>query len=496
MIERAAHPNLGRLFSHIPADRLAAIDIAAGTEGRALTYGDLDAACDAVARGLAHLGVTAGDRVGILCLNRTAFFEILFGALRIGAVPVPVNIKLPRERLRSVLDDAGVRVVFTEAAFRDAADSASRVIIDIDTDLATFKDEGSFDAIVPPPGHVSMQLYTSGTTGAPKGVLLTHSGQIWAAETLAEHRRLVASDRALLSAPFFHKNAIVAIKTGLLVGSTLLVLPKFDIEATVAAIRDHGATMLTGVPTMMAMLLQRRELLEGVDTGCVRIISMGSAPASDSLLADISATFPSAEVHMNYGTTEGGPIMTGWYSPHGAPQPPTSVGWPISGCEYKFVDGQSPRDGELWVRNPGVALGYYGMPEKTAERFIDGWYRTGDVLRHGDDGWFYFIGRTDDMFIVGGENVYPQEVETLLESHPQVAQATVMPFAHEMKGMVPYAFVVATPGSTPSENELKAFTIENGPAYAHPRRVFIIPEIPLTGTNKVDKEQLKALAAG
>lgn len=496
MIHRAAHPNLGRLFSHIPPDRLAAIDIAPGTGGRALTYGALDAACDAVARGLAHHGVAAGDRVGILCLNRTAFFEILFGTLRIGAVPVPVNIKLPRERLRSVLDDAGVRVVFTEAAFREVADAPSRVIVDIDTDLATFKDEGAFEAIVPEPKHVSMQLYTSGTTGAPKGVLLTHAGQIWAAETLAAHRRLVDSDRALLSAPFFHKNAIVAMKTGLLVGSTLLVLPKFDIEATIAAIRDHGATMLTGVPTMMAMLLQRRDLLKDVDTSAVRVISMGSAPASDTLLADISATFPSAEVHMNYGTTEGGPIMTGWYSPDGSPQPPTSVGWPISGCDYRFVGGQSERDGELWVRNPGVALGYYGMPNKTAERFIDGWYRTGDVLRHGDDGWFYFIGRTDDMFVVGGENVYPQEVETLLESHPSVAQATVMPFAHEMKGMVPYAFVVPAAGCTPSEDELKAFTIENGPAYAHPRRVFIIPEIPLTGTNKVDKEQLKALAAG
>ena len=496
MIERAAHPNLGRLFSHVPADRLAAIDVAPGSGGRAITYGELDAACDAVARGLAHHGVVAGDRVGILCLNRTAFFEILFGALRIGAVPVPVNIKLPRERLRSVLDDAGVRVVFTEAAFRDAADAASRLLIDIDTDLATFKDEGSFEAIVPEPQQVSMQLYTSGTTGAPKGVLLTHSGQIWAAETLATHRRLVNSDRALLSAPFFHKNAIVAIKTGLLVGSTLLVLPKFDIEATVAAIRDHGATMLTGVPTMMAMLLQRRQLLDGVDTSGVRVISMGSAPASDTLLSEIAATFPSAEVHMNYGTTEGGPIMTGWYSPDGSPQPPTSVGWPIAGCDYRFVGGQTERDGELWVRNPGVALGYYGMPDKTAERFIDGWYRTGDVLRHGDDGWFYFIGRTDDMFVVGGENVYPQEVETLLESHPSVAQATVLPFAHEMKGMVPYAFVVPAAGASPSEDELKAFTIENGPAYAHPRRVFIIPEIPLTGTNKVDKEQLKALAAG
>ena len=199
---------------------------------------------------------------------------------------------------------------------------------------------------------------------------------------------------------------------------------------------------------------------------------------------------------MNYGTTEGGPIMTGWYGPDGSSQPATSVGYPIPGCAFKLVDGPNDREGELWVKNPGVALGYYGMPEKTAERFIDGWYRTGDVLRRGDDGWFYFVGRTDDMFVVGGENVYPQEVETLLERHPTVAQATVLPFAHEMKGMVPYAFVVAAPGATPSEDELKAFTIDNGPAYAHPRRVFVVPEIPLTGTNKVDKEQLKAFASG
>jgi len=496
MMTSATHPNLGRLFSHVPPDRLAAIDIAPGSGGRAITYGELDAACDAVARGLANAGVAAGDRVGVLCLNRTEFFEILFGALRLGAVPVPVNIKLPRDRLASVLDDAGVRVVFTEAAFREAADGPGRVLVDIDTDLATFKDEGPFEATVPEPDQVSMQLYTSGTTGAPKGVLLTHSGQLWAAKTLTEHRRLQAEDRALLSAPFFHKNAIVAIKTGLFIGSTLLVLPKFDISATVAAVRDHGATMLTGVPTMMAMLLQRRELLDGVDTSGVRVISMGSAPASDSLLADIGKAFPAAEVHMNYGTTEGGPIMMGWYGPDGQNQPATSVGWPIAGCAFKLVDGPNPREGELWVKNPGVALGYYGMAEKTAERFIDGWYRTGDVLRHGEDGWFYFVGRTDDMFVVGGENVYPQEVETLLERHPSVAQATVLPFSHEMKGMVPYAFVVAAPGATPSEDELKTYTIDNGPAYAHPRRVFVVPEIPLTGTNKVDKERLKALASG
>jgi acyl-CoA synthetase (AMP-forming)/AMP-acid ligase II len=220
---------------------------------------------------------------------------------------------------------------------------------------------------------------------------------------------------------------------------------------------------------------------------------MGSSPASDRLLADLHSQFPGAGIHLNYGSTEGGPIMFGWYHPEGLPRPPHSIGYPIPGCEWKLVNGPSLSEGELYVRNPGVAKGYVNLPQATASRFEDGWYKTGDILRHDKDGWFYFVSRVDDMFVSGGENVFPQEVEALLERHAGVRQAAVIAVPHELKGMVPAAFVVRQAGQSIDEASLKAFTLAHGPAYAHPRRIIFVEAIPLTGTNKIDRAALSAL---
>jgi long-chain acyl-CoA synthetase len=146
--------------------------------------------------------------------------------------------------------------------------------------------------------------------------------------------------------------------------------------------------------------------------------------------------------------------------------------------------------------NPGNLLGYHNLPDETAKRLRDGWYYTGDVCRRDADGFYWFVGRTDDMFVSGGENIFPGEVEALLQRHPAVHQALVMPFDHELKGQVPYAFVVPRSGVTVSEDELKQYALANGPAYQHPRRVFILDQLPLSGTNKVDREQLRRLVAG
>ncbi len=492
---RAPHPNLGRLFSAQPRERLAAIDFGAGA--RAITYGELDDTADAAAHALTDLGLKAGDRLGILSLNRIEFIEALFGAMRAGIIPVLANVRLPADKVRALLDFSDVQLALAETPFAASGTGETRKVLTFEEDwpalIETARAKGPFEAIVPDGEQVSMQLFTSGSTGTPKGVMLHHPGQIWATEVLVEHRGLTADDIAILSAPSFHKNAMVAIKTAFLVGATLAILPKFDVEATVAAIRDHGVNILTGVPTMMAMLSQRTDLFESVNTDHVRVVSMGSAPASDALIADIKRTFPNAEIHLNYGTTEGGPNVTGWYHPDGIPRPPGSVGWPLPDTELKFIGGPHAREGELWTRNPGVAAGYHKLPEKTAEKFVDGWYATGDVMRLDDDGWLYFVGRTDDMFVVSGENVYPQEVETLLEAHQDVAQAVVIPIAHNAKGMVPVAFVKPASGRTIYPAALKQYTIDNGPAYAHPRQIIVVAEMPLTGTNKVDKPALKAL---
>lgn len=487
----AADINFGRLFQEqVDGDRPAAIDLALPGAPRRVSYRALDAQCDAIARGLVRAGLGPGDRIGVLALNRVEYIAVLFGAMRAGCVPVPVNVKLPGEVVEYILRDSGARMVFSERPWRALVPDGIR-FIDFDGDFSEFCRPGSFDPLAPAVDQVSMQPYTSGTTGKPKGVLLTHERQLWAARTLVEYRRLVADDRILISAPFFHKNALVAIKTALLPGACLIILPKFDVAASIRAIDDHACTMTTGVPTMMYMILQEKELLAAADTSSIRTISMGSAPCSESLLDGLKAAFPQAEIHLNYGTTEGGPIMLGWYHPDGMPRPTHSVGYPIPGCDYRFVGGPDAREGELHVRNPGVALGYHNLPQVTAERFVDGWYHTGDVMREDEDGWFYFIGRTDDMFVCGGENIYPSEVESLLESHDEIVQAAILPFDDERKGQLPYAFVVKQNGSGLDVDGVKQFALANGPAYAHPREVYFLPEIPLTGTNKIDRDALR-----
>ena len=487
--------NFGNLFrDHVSGERIAAIDLALPSGPREVTYTALDEMCDAIAGGLVAAGLGPGDRVGLLSLNRYEYIAVMFGAMRVGCVPVPVNVKLASDVVEYILRDSGTRVVFSEAPFRDLVPDDIR-FVDFDDDFAGFCVPGPIDPLQPADDQISMQPYTSGTTGKPKGVLLTHDRQLWAARTLVEHRRLVADDRILISAPFFHKNALVAIKTALLPGACLVILPRFDVKQSIEAIDTYRCTMTTGVPTMMYMILQEQDLIAAADTSSVRTISMGSAPCSESLLDGLAAAFPQAEIHLNYGTTEGGPIMHGWYHPDGMPRPLHSIGYPIPGCEYRFIDGPNAHEGELLVRNPGVALGYHNLPEVTARRFVDGWYHTGDVMREDDDGWCYFVGRTDDMFVCGGENIYPSEVEFLLESHDEIVQAAVLPFDDERKGQLPYAFVVKQDGSSLDIDGVKKFALDNGPAYAHPREVFFLPEIPLSGTNKIDRVALRRYAA-
>jgi len=481
--------NLGLLFQAVPAENMAILDLGGG-EARKINYGELGRLCDAFARGLRRAGLSSGDRIAILSQNRWAYVAALFGAMRLGAVPVLVNIRLAEETIAYILDDSGAKLAFGEKPFSHLAKNVPWV--DFDEGLESFFDFGEIEAAAVQADQLSMLLYTSGTTGRPKGVLLHHGGQNWAADVLTRYRRIVPADRILVSAPFYHKNAIVAIKTALLPGACLAILPRFNAKATIAAMEQHRLTMLTGVPTMMNLILREAELAEAGKSS-VRVLSMGSSPASDQLLADLKATFTKAEIHLNYGSTEGGPIMFGWYHPKGLPRPLHSIGYPIPGCEWRLMNGPSSSEGELWVKNPGVAQGYLHLPEATAARFQDGWYKTGDILRHDENGWFYFVGRVDDMFVSGGENIFPQEVEALLERHPGVRQAAVIAAQHELKGMVPMAFVVRQPAAELDEASLKSYALAHGPAFAHPRRIFFIDAMPLTGTNKIDREALKAL---
>jgi acyl-CoA synthetase (AMP-forming)/AMP-acid ligase II len=486
--------NLGLLFAeHAESDRIAVTELPDDGPPRATSFRDLDEASNAYARGLVRSGLQPGDRVGILSPNHVQFVVALFGAMRAGVVPVPINIKLPADTVSYILVDAAVRLVFAEPELkRLIPDGIDVVFFGRGADgFEGFLDSGPFQAFEPAPDSVAIQPYTSGSTGLPKGVLLTHYGQNWSRRILAHTRGTTERDVILVAAPLYHKNALNAIKQGLTAGATLRLLRQFSAERYIEAIGRHQCTVVSGVPTMIAMVLAHKDLLKKVDTSSVRTVMMGSAASSPELLKEIKAYFPNAEPLVVYGVTEGGPVPLGPH-PEGKPLPRGSIGVPYSGTEAKLVGGSDADEGELVLKNPGIMLGYHNLPTETAGRVRDGWYYTGDICRRDKEGFYYFVGRTDDMFVCGGENIFPLAVETLIQRHPAVYQALVMPFDHRIKGQVPYAFVVLRPGASATENDLQQFALANGPAYQHPRRVFFLQQLPLAGTNKIDKERLRA----
>jgi long-chain acyl-CoA synthetase len=487
--------NLGALLGErAQSDRPAIIDLRDASKPRPVSYRELDAGSNAVARGLTRSGIKPGDRIGILSLNRVEFVMTLLGAMRAGVVPVPINIKLPAETVSYILRDAAARLVIAEKEYKYLINKEFTVVDLGSTEFDRLPDPGAYPAFEPAPDSVAIQPYTSGSTGRPKGVLLTHYGQNWSRRILAHTRGTSEKDVILVAAPLYHKNALNAIKQGLTGGATLPLLPQFDIARYIEAIGRYRCTVISGVPTMMAMVLTRKDLLAKIDTSSVRTIMMGSAPSSPELLKELREHFPNAEPLVVYGVTEGGPVPLGPH-PNGKPRPAGSLGLPYPGTHAKLVGGPSADEGELVLKNPGILLGYHNLPEETAKRVRDGWYYSGDVCRRDADGFYYFVGRTDDMFVSGGENIFPGEVEALLLRHPGVHQALVLPFDHELKGQVPYAFVVAKRETAVTEEEIKQFALAHGPAYQHPRRVFFLDQFPLAGTNKVDREQLRRLVA-
>ncbi len=243
---------------------------------------------------------------------------------------------------------------------------------------------------------------------------------------------------------------------------------------------------------MMAMMLREKDLLARTDLSSVQYVRMGSAPVSQSLLDQIHDVFPQAEIMNGYGTTEAGPVVFGPH-PQGLPQPGLSVGYPHPAVQLRLMDaaGRDVDEGELAMRCPALMHGYHKLPEATAKAFTaDGYYRTGDVFRRDANGFHYFVGRVDDMFVSGGENIYPGEVEKMLEQHPAIEQACVVPMPDDIKGMKPVAFVVLKSGLMATEEDIKRYALEHAPAYQHPRRVWCVAELPLAGTNKIDRKAL------
>ncbi|MGC1533117.1 MAG: class I adenylate-forming enzyme family protein [Bradyrhizobium sp.] len=491
--------NLGALTSEDgDPDKVAIIDLGTG-EARRFSYLDFETQADAVARALAGRGLARGERVAILSANRFEYLTTVHGIMRAGLVAVPVNFKFPPATIDYIVHDSDAKLVFCDAQRLDRAPKdLPRICFDSgrsDAVFASFLKPGPFEPITPSDREPAMFLYTSGSTGRPKGVVLSHQSHIWVVE-----QRMAAQDmtrhRFLVAAPLYHMNALAMSQLAHAAHATVILLPQFTTQLYLKAIEDYRCTWLTAVPPMIAMMLNDKERFAATDLSSVEYLRMGSAPVSQSLMKAIHEALPKAAVTNAYGTTEGGPVVFGPH-PKGLAQPEMSVGYPHPKVQVRLIgENGAPSDpGVLEMKSPAIMNGYHNRPDVASPITADGFYFTSDVFRCDENGFYFFVGRTDDMFVSGGENIFPGEVEKMLESHPDVIQACVVPVDDDIKGTKPVAFVVKRDGSDLDEAKLKAFALANAPAYQHPRSIWFVGSLPLASTNKLDRKAMHDMAA-
>lgn len=479
--------NFGYLFSsalETSPEQTAVID-----QTTHLTFRELNERANQVAWLLDSRGIHKGDRVAILATNDLRYVEIVYGIMRAGAVAVPINIKLNKESIQYILEDSGVSFIFSEECFRPLIEEVKVEVFDLDSHVNGKKKEDY--PINTTEEDLCFLLYTSGSTGRPKGCMLTHGGQYWNAGALQSVRGLDETERLLIFAPLYHANALVNVQSTLLSGGSVVILPKVDEQLIFEAIDREKVTFMTAVPAIYKMLLQYYEAHPVADLSSLRFLLCGSSELPEETFQAMAETF-GVPVIESYGLSEGGPVVLSGRrnGKHGLQKLPEAE---VRIDRTEEIDSTSGI-GELWVKSPGVAVGYWNLPAITKERFTeDGWLKTGDLARIFSDGTAEIAGRKDDMISVGGENTYPKEVENILLKNPAVRDVRVLARPHELKGEVPVAAVITQEKEEIAEKDLQNFFIQNGPIYAYPRHVVFLDKLPLSGTGKIDLPSLERI---
>ena len=484
------HPDPLRFWRRQAPARIALVD---RTRGERLTYAQLDAAADRWAALLRARGIARGDLVGVLAGNRHEIPALFFACGRVGAALVPLNWRLAAAELAPILADARPSILFGEERFQALADGAEW--IDLDRDAPALLERGGpaapdveIDAEDP-----ALVLYTSGSTGKPKGAVLPHRQIVWNAVATATAWELGADDVVPVSTPLFHTGGWNVFATPAWHrGATVVLFDGFDADGFLQAVEEEGITTALTVPTQLLMLTESPRW--GRPLPRLRSFVSGGAACPPSLAARVREA--GYRFREGYGLTECGPNCFS-ISDDEARARPGSVGWPVPFLEMRLetADGREAEPGEpgeLLLRGPQLFAGYLRAPERTAEALdADGWLHTGDLARRDADGAYTICGRRKEMYISGGENVFPAEVEAALAECPGVAEAVVVGVPDERWGEVGRAFVVLRPGEYAAhETQVVAHARTRLAGYKVPRTVFILPEIPRLGSGKPDRDAL------
>ena len=487
-----------------------------------LTYAQVNGAANQVANGLVNAGIQPGDKVALSCPNLPYFPIIYYGILKAGAVVVPLNVLLKPREIAYHLRDSDAKAYFCfegseqlpmgqmgHAGFQDAPDCQHFFMITANpagtSSIAGTKTLGmlmathppTFNAVATHPDDTAVILYTSGTTGQPKGAELTHSNMVMNARLTDNMFRHEEHEVQLIVLPLFHSfGQTVQMNSGFYIRATLVLLPRFDPDAVLAALEKEAVTLFSGVPTMYWALLNHPDAhkydLEKI-ANTLRLCASGGAAMPVEVMKAFEQKF-NVKILEGYGLSETSPVAS--FNRVNRPSKPGSIGLPVWGVDMRIVDEVDNEVGvgelgEVVIKGHNVMKGYYRRPEANEIAFRNGWFHTGDIGRKDEDGYIYIVDRVKDMIIRGGFNVYPREIEEVLMTHPAVSLASVIGVPHDQYGEEIKAFVVLKADAALREEELMAWSKENMASYKYPRLIEFRDTLPMTATGKILKTELR-----
>ncbi len=483
-----------------------------------ITYGQWGERTSQLAQAMKAHGIEKGDRVALLMLNDARYLELLYAVTMIGAVIVPLNIRLGKEELLYMLQDSETKMLFVHKEFAPFLPQLKQSVPCIQQYILC-EDDMVLEGTAPyeewigdyepqplkayaKPDDLAVILYTGGTTGLPKGVMLTHSNVMANANNASNSLSFVENEIYLHSAPMFHAADQASTYAVTIRGGSHAIIRRFDPEVMVAAIEKHRVTSTMVVPTMLNMIINAPNFSK-YDLSSLRRFSYGASPCPPELLKKAVKLFPNVIFVQGYGLSEGAPLICvlrpEYHITDGNEYETNrlaSCGQPLAGLEARVVN-ESGEDvapgevGEIIARGPNVMIGYWNKPEETEKALVDGWLHTGDMATVDENNFFYIVDRKKDMIVTGAENVYSIEVENVLYKHPSILETAVIGVPHEHWGEAVTAIVVLKENESVTEDEIIAFCRETLANYKVPKTVEFVDELPKSGAGKILKRKLR-----